>query len=125
MQLKTGRFGPYFACTSCENTRKVLRMVSLRHRALIQLKWNIYAQPNTMISLCCVMVQQVCLAASKFPKVRETRCAESREMRTVAEQLDPKYQFILQAPDADPEGNLTLVKFSRKNQAQIYWFGNA
>lgn len=31
MQLKTGRFGPYFACTSCDNTRKVLKMVNLHH----------------------------------------------------------------------------------------------
>ncbi|EML8156824.1 hypothetical protein WAA63_003899, partial [Acinetobacter baumannii] len=29
-----------------------------------------------------------------------------------------KYQFILQAPDVDPEGNPTIVKFSRKNQSQ-------
>lgn len=40
------------------------------------------------------------------------------ELRTVAEQLDPKYQYLLDAPDADPEGNPTLIKFSRKNQAQ-------
>ena len=25
MQLKTGRFGPYFACNNCDNTRKVLK----------------------------------------------------------------------------------------------------
>lgn len=42
----------------------------------------------------------------------------AQSLMKVAEQLDPKYQFILQAPDADPEGNPTLVKFSRKNQAQ-------
>ena len=58
------------------------------------------------------------LAASKFPKVRETRAPKVAELRTVADQLDPKYQFILQAPDVDPEGNPTLVKFSRKNQSQ-------
>jgi hypothetical protein len=38
------------------------------------------------------------------------------ELRSVAEQLDPKYQFLLEAPDVDPEGNPTVVKFSRKNQ---------
>ncbi len=52
------------------------------------------------------------------PKVRETRAPKVSELRSVADQLDPKYQFILQAPDVDPEGNPTLVKFSRKNQAQ-------
>jgi ssDNA-binding Zn-finger/Zn-ribbon topoisomerase 1 len=49
MQLKTGRFGPYFACTSCDNTRKVLKMVNLHHRVLIRLKWNTYVQLNMMI----------------------------------------------------------------------------
>jgi DNA topoisomerase-1 len=58
------------------------------------------------------------LAASKFPKIRETRAPKVAELRSVADQLDPKYQFLLEAPDVDPEGNPTVVKFSRKNQAQ-------
>ena len=40
------------------------------------------------------------------------------ELRSVADQLDEKYQFLLQAPVLDPEGNPAIVKFSRKNQAQ-------
>ena len=65
------------------------------------------------------------MAASKFPKVRETRAPKAAELRSVAEQLDPKYQFILNAPDVDPEGNPTLVKFSRKNQVQYIGSENA
>ena len=47
------------------------------------------------------------------------------ELRSVADQIDPKYQFILQAPDTDPEGNVTVVKFSRKNQSQYIGSENA
>lgn len=58
------------------------------------------------------------MAASKFPKIRETRAPKVSELRSVAEQLDPKYQFLSVLPDTDPDGNPTVVKFSRKNQEQ-------
>jgi DNA topoisomerase-1 len=34
------------------------------------------------------------LAASKFPKIRETRAPKVAELRSVADQLDPKYQYF-------------------------------
>ena len=58
------------------------------------------------------------LAASKFPKIRETRAPKVAELRSVADQLDPKISVLVAAPDLDPEGNPAIVKFSRKNQAQ-------
>jgi DNA topoisomerase-1 len=58
------------------------------------------------------------LAASKFPKVRETRAPTIAELRSVKDQLDDKHQYLLQAPDTDPDGNPTLVKFSRKAASQ-------
>jgi DNA topoisomerase-1 len=58
------------------------------------------------------------LAASKFPKVRETRAPTIAELRSVATQIDPKHQYLLQAPDTDPDGNPALVKFSRKTASQ-------
>ena len=36
MHLKLGRFGKYMACTQCDNTRKILKMVKLHHRKRIQ-----------------------------------------------------------------------------------------
>ena len=119
MQLKTGRFGPYFACMSCDNTRKVLkngqpappRVDPIKMEHLRSVKHDDYFVLRDGAA-------GLFLAASKFPKVRETRAPKVAELRSVADQLDPKYQFILQAPDQDPDGNPTLVKFSRKNQAQ-------
>ncbi|CAG67420.1 type I DNA topoisomerase [Acinetobacter baylyi] len=119
MQLKTGRFGPYFACTSCDNTRKVLksgqpappRVDPIKMEHLRSVKHDDYFVLRDGAA-------GLFLAASKFPKIRETRAPKVAELRTVAEQLDPKYQYLLQAPDADPEGNPALIKFSRKNQAQ-------
>lgn len=119
MQLKTGRFGPYFACSSCDNTRKVLkngqpappRVDPIRMEHLRSDKFDdFFVLRDGAAGLF--------LAASKFPKIRETRAPKIAELRTVADQLDPKYQYLLQAPDTDPDGNPTLVKFSRKTQSQ-------
>ncbi len=119
MQLKTGRFGPYFACTSCDNTRKVLKSGQPAPPRVDPIKMeHLRSTKHDDFFVLRDGAAGLFLAASKFPKVRETRAPKVAEIRTVAEQLDPKYQFILQAPDADPEGNPTLVKFSRKNQAQ-------
>jgi DNA topoisomerase-1 len=73
MQLKTGRFGPYFACTSCDNTRKVLKNGQPAPPRVDPIKMEHLRSTKHDDFLCCVMVQQVCLAASKFPKIRETR----------------------------------------------------
>ena len=119
MQLKTGRFGPYFACTSCDNTRKVLKSGQPAPPRVDPIKMeHLRSTKHDDFFVLRDGAAGLFLAASKFPKVRETRAPKVAEIRTVADQLDPKYQFILQAPDTDPEGNPTLVKFSRKNQAQ-------
>lgn len=119
MQLKTGRFGAYFACGSCDNTRKVLKngqpappkadAIPMPH--LRSTKHDDYFVLRDGAA-------GLFLAASKFPKVRETRAPLVSELRSVAEQIDPKYQFLLTAPDTDPEGNPALVKFSRKTASQ-------
>ena len=119
MQLKTGRFGPYFACNSCDNTRKVLKSGQPAPPRVDPIKMeHLRSTKHDDFFVLRDGAAGLFLAASKFPKVRETRAPKVAELRSVAEQLDPKYQFILQAPDVDPEGNPTLVKFSRKNQAQ-------
>lgn len=119
MQLKTGRFGPYFACTSCDNTRKVLKSGQPAPPRVDPIKMeHLRSAKHDDFFVLRDGAAGLFLAASKFPKVRETRAPKVAEIRSVADQLDPKYQFILQAPDVDPEGNPTLVKFSRKNQSQ-------
>ena len=126
MQLKTGRFGPYFACGSCDNTRKMLKSGQPAPPRVDPIKMeHLRSVKHDDFFVLRDGAAGLFLAASKFPKVRETRAPKVAELRSVAEQLDPKYQFILKAPDVDPEGNPTLVKFSRKNQVQYIGSENA
>ena len=126
MQLKTGRFGPYFACGSCDNTRKMLKSGQPAPPRVDPIKMeHLRSVKHDDFFVLRDGAAGLFLAASKFPKVRETRAPKVAELRSVAEQLDPKYQFILNAPDVDPEGNPTLVKFSRKNQVQYIGSENA
>lgn len=119
MQLKTGRFGPYFACDRCDNTRKVLKSgeaappreqpISMPHLRSTKFDDHFVLRDGAA---------GLFLAASKFPKVRETRAPTIAELRSVKDQLAPKHQYFLKAPDTDPEGNPAILRWSRKNGAQ-------
>lgn len=121
MQLKTGRFGKYFGCTGtdCGNTRKLLRNGEAAPPK---------ADPIPMPMLRCSKVDDhfllrdgasgLFLAASKFPKNRETRAPLIEELKLVAEQLDPKHHFLLDAPMRDPHGRPYVLRFSRKTREQ-------
>ncbi|NNM51062.1 MAG: DNA topoisomerase I subunit omega, partial [Pseudomonadales bacterium] len=58
------------------------------------------------------------LAASQFPKHRETRAPTVDELRSVADQLDPKYRFLVDAPAQDSQGRAATVRYSRKTKEQ-------
>jgi DNA topoisomerase-1 len=58
------------------------------------------------------------LAASQFPKNRETRAPLVRELKPHANELDPKLRYLLEAPETDPEGRPTVVRYSRKEKTQ-------
>lgn len=119
MQLKTGRFGPYFACLSCDNTRKVLKNGQPAPPRVDPIKMeHVRSTKHDDFFVLRDGAAGLFLAASKFPKIRETRTPKVSELRSVADQLDEKYQYLLKAPDQDPEGNPTIVRFSRKNQTQ-------
>jgi DNA topoisomerase-1 len=123
MQLKVGRFGKYFGCTNdaCKNTRKLLRNgqaappredpIPMPH-----LKCDKHPEDNYVLRDGAA---GLFLAASKFPKIRETRPPKIAELRTVKDQLMPKFHYLLEAPDTDPEGNPTVLRFSRKTQRQF------
>ncbi len=122
MQLKTGRFGKYFACTNttCGNTRKLLRNGEAAPPK---------ADPIPMPELRCEKSDDffllrdgaagLFLAASQFPKHRETRAPTVEELRSVADKLDPKHQYLLDAPVADEAGNKAILRFSRKSREQF------
>ena len=121
MQLKSGRFGKYFGCTSdeCKNTRKLLRSGEPAPPK---------ADPVPMPELACVKVEDhyilrdgaagIFLAASQFPKHRETRAPLVNEIIPHANELDPKFSYLLEAPAADPDGHPAVIKYSRKEKEQ-------
>lgn len=128
MQLKTGRFGKYFGCTNseCKNTRKLLRNGEVAPPK---------ADPIPMPHLQCEKSDDyfllrdgasgLFLAASQFPKHRETRAPKVEEVKSVGDKLDPKYHFLQQAPEQDPEGNKAIIRYSRKTKSQYVMTENS
>jgi DNA topoisomerase-1 len=121
MELKSGRFGKYFGCSSddCKNTRKLLRNGEPAPPK---------ADPIPMPHLKCLKVEDtyvlrdgasgIFLAASQFPKNRETRPPLVEEVLSVKDKLDPKFDYLTKAPTEDKEGNKAVIRFSRKNKEQ-------
>jgi len=121
MQLKTGRFGKYFGCTSesCKNTRKLLRNGEAAPPKM---------DPVPMPELVCAKVEDtyvlrdgaagLFLAASQFPRNRETRAPYVDELLPHRGEIDPKYAFLFDAPVVDDAGNRTQVRYSRKTREQ-------
>jgi DNA topoisomerase-1 len=121
MQLKTGRFGKYFGCTSdpCKNTRKLLRSGEPAPPK---------ADPIPMPHLECEKCDDffllrdgaagIFLAASQFPKYRETRAPLVEDVVGVKDQLDPKFEYLTRAPQTDPDGNKARIRFLRKTREQ-------
>ncbi|PAV26280.1 DNA topoisomerase I [Tamilnaduibacter salinus] len=121
MQLKTGRFGKYFGCTNteCKNTRKLLRNGEPAPPKM---------DPVPMPELKCQKVDDtyvlrdgasgLFLAASQFPKNRETRAPLISEIKPHKDEIDPKYHYLMSAPEKDPAGNPTVIRYSRKTKEQ-------
>ncbi|KAA1193473.1 type I DNA topoisomerase [Pseudohalioglobus sediminis] len=121
MQLKNGRFGKYFGCTSetCKNTRKLLRNGEAAPPKM---------DPVPMPELACEKVEDhyvlrdgaagMFLAASQFPRNRETRAPFVDELLPHKSEIDPKYKFLFSAPTEDDDGNRAQVRYSRKTKEQ-------
>ncbi|MBR9828571.1 MAG: type I DNA topoisomerase [Oceanospirillales bacterium] len=121
MQLKTGRFGKFFGCTNaeCKNTRKLLKSGEAAPPKM---------DPVPMPELQCQKVEDtyvlrdgasgLFLAASQFPKKRETRAPLVSELVPHKSEIDPKYAYLMDAPQKDPDGNPAVVRFSRKTKEQ-------
>ena len=121
MQLKTGRFGKFMACSNaeCKNTRKILINGDVAPPK---------EDPVPLPELKCSKSDAhfvlrdgaagLFLAASTFPKSRETRAPLVAELVRFRDRLAPKHQYLADAPVADPQGNPTVVRFSRKTKEQ-------
>jgi DNA topoisomerase-1 len=58
------------------------------------------------------------LAASNFPKNRETRAPLVEEILPHKDEIDSKYTHLFSAPTIDPEGNKAIIRYSRKTKEQ-------
>ncbi|WP_221799616.1 type I DNA topoisomerase [Oceanobacter mangrovi] len=121
MQLKSGRFGKYFGCTNseCKNTRKLLKSGEAAPPKM---------EPIPCPELKCDKVDDtyvlrdgasgLFLAASQFPKNRETRPPLVQELIAHQAELPHKYHYLLDAPLADSDGNPSVIRYSRKSKEQ-------
>lgn len=121
MQLKSGRFGKYFGCTNadCKNTRKLLRNGEAAPPKedpvhLPELK----CEKSDAYFVLRDGAAGLFMAASTFPKSRETRAPLVAELAKYRAQLSPKFYYLADAPVKDPEGNPAIVRWSRKTKQQ-------
>ncbi|MCM2679761.1 type I DNA topoisomerase [Echinimonas agarilytica] len=121
MQLKSGRFGKYFGCTNeeCKNTRKLLKNGEAAPPK---------EDPVPLPELPCEKSDAhfvlrdgaagIFLAAHTFPKSRETRAPQVQELARFRDRISSKFYYLADAPQKDPDGNPSVVRFSRKNKEQ-------
>ena len=115
MPLLSGRFGKYYACTSCDNKRRLLKNGQPAPPVMPPVQTNI---PCVKYPESTYILREggsgLFLAAPNFPKQRETRSVFVRELHSYKEQLADKYHYLADAPQADDNGNPTQVRYSRK-----------
>ena len=125
MQLKTGRFGKYFGCLNdnCGTTRALQRNGEPK---------PITMEPIELQDLKCIKCEDhyllrdsmkgLFLAASQYPKNRETRAPKVHEIKNLEEQLisacrflpnKDKHLYLLNAPEKDKDGNQYVVRYNR------------
>jgi DNA topoisomerase-1 len=121
MELKNGRFGKYFGCTNeeCKNTRKLLRNGEAAPPK---------EDPVDLPELPCEKsdahfvlrdgASGIFMAAHNFPKSRETRAPKVEELARFRDRISEKFYYLADAPQKDPEGNLAIVRYSRKTKQQ-------
>ncbi len=121
MELKNGRFGKYFGCTNeeCKNTRKLLR----NGEAAPPKEDPVFIPELECANSNAHFVLRdgaagIFLAASTFPKSRETRAPLVSELARFRDRISAKFYYLADAPQQDPDGNPTIVRFSRKTKQQ-------
>lgn len=122
MVRKDGRFGPYMKCTNdaCNNTRRILKngevapprepVVDLPELACVKYPESHFVLRNG--------ASGIFLAAQNFPRERETRHIKVSELKRFRDRISPKFYYLADAPEFDPEGNATEVHFSRRTKEQ-------
>ena len=125
MQLKTGRFGKYFGCLNdnCGATRALQRNGEPK---------PITMEPIELKNLKCVKCEDhyllsdsmkgLFLAASQYPKNRETRAPKVHEINKLNLEINEacrflpnkdKHIYLLSAPEKDIDGNEYVIRYNR------------
>ena len=121
MELKSGRFGKYFGCTNseCKNTRKLLKNgeAAPPKEDPVQLP-ELPCEKSEAHFVLRDGAAGIFLAANTFPKSRETRAPKVTELARFRDRISPKFYYLADAPAKDPDGNESVVRFSRKTKEQ-------
>ena len=125
MQLKTGRFGKYFGCLNdnCGATRALQRNGEPK---------PLMMEPISLPDLACLKCEDhyllrdsmkgLFLAASKYPKNRETRAPKVSEVNHLKNEFAEacrflpdinKHLYLMSAPENDQEGNPYVIRYNR------------
>ncbi|KGQ38335.1 DNA topoisomerase I [Gallibacterium anatis] len=119
MHLKLGRFGKYMACTQCDNTRKILKNGEVAPPKEDPIPFpELKCEKSDAYFVLRDGASGVFMSAHNFPKSRETRPAKVSELAQYRDRLPEKLQYLADAPQQDPEGNPTVIRFSRKEKCQ-------
>ena len=125
MQLKTGRFGKYFACLNdnCGTTRALQRNGEPKPLTMEPIEL-----PNLMCEKCedhyllRDSMKGLFFAASKYPKNRETRAPKVFEIKNLESELrescrflpdKEKHIYLISAPEKDADGNPYVIRYNK------------
>lgn len=121
MELKSGRFGKYFDCTSddCKNTRKLLASgeAAPPKEDPVQLP-ELKCEKSEAHFVLRDGAAGIFLAAHTFPRSRETRAPKVAELQRFRDRISSKFYYLADAPTEDNVGNLSVVRYSRKTKEQ-------
>lgn len=119
MHLKLGRFGKYMGCTACDNTRKILKNGEVAPPKEEPVHFpELKCEKSDAYFVLRDGASGVFMSAHNFPKSRESRPVKVAELVKYRERLPEKLQYLADAPVKDPEGNESIVRFSRKEKRQ-------
>ncbi|QIA64801.1 type I DNA topoisomerase [Vibrio astriarenae] len=119
MVLKNGRFGKYMDCTNedCKNTRKILKNGEVAPPKEDPVHFpELPCENSDAYFVLRDGASGLFMAASNFPKSRETRAPLVEELARFKDRISPKFQYLADAPTHDPDGRPAVVRFSRKTK---------
>ena len=119
MVLKNGRFGKYMGCTNeeCKNTRKILKNGEVAPPKEDPVHFpELPCSNSDAYFVLRDGASGLFMAASNFPKSRETRAPLVSEFVEYKDRIPPKFQYLATAPVADPDGLPAVIRFSRKSK---------